>query len=76
MMRTMVYLPESLHKAVKYLAVERQTSMAKLIQEALENLYKEDIEDLNLGRERLASYQAVPAKGAVYSDYRAKRLKK
>lgn len=76
MMRTMVYLPEGLHKAIKYLAVERHTSMAKLVQEALESLYQEDIEDLNIGRKRLAGYLRNPAKAIPYSDYRAKRLKK
>ncbi len=76
MIRTMVYLPESLHKAIKYLAVERHTSMAKLVQEALESLYKEDIEDLSAGRERLASFIEHSSKASPYSDYRAKRLKK
>ena len=36
MMRTMVYLPEALHKAIKHLAIERGTSFARLVQEALE----------------------------------------
>ncbi len=72
----MVYLPDNLHKSIKYLAVERHTSMAKLIQEALEILYKEDIEDLTVGRERLASFIEHSSKATPYSDYRAKRLKK
>ena len=76
MIRTMVYLPDNLHRAVKYLALDRHTSMAKLVQEALENLYKEDIEDLNKGRERLVSFIEHPLKASDYSDYRTKRLKK
>ena len=76
MMRTMVYLPEPLHKAIKHLAVERGTSFAKLVQEALESLYKEDIEDLKIGHERLAEYGSHPEKAAAYSTYRAKRLKR
>ena len=76
MTRTMVYLPDSLHRAIKYLAIERHTSMAKLVQEALESLYREDIEDLETGRERLTAFLQHSSKASPYSDYRAKRLKK
>ena len=76
MIRTMVYLPEALHKAIKHLAVERGTSLAKLVTEALEVLYKEDMEDLAVGRERLDSYLRDPNKTVAYSEYRAKRSKR
>ncbi len=76
MMRTMVYLPEALHKAIKHLAVERGTSFAKLVQEALESLYKEDIKDLKIGRERFEEYLRHPEKAPSYTEYRSKRLKK
>ena len=76
MIRTMVYLPESLHKSIKHLAVERGTSIARLVTEALEALYHEDIDDLKTGRERLEHYLSHPTKAIAYSDYRAKRLKK
>ncbi|MBI4432839.1 MAG: hypothetical protein HY592_05090 [Candidatus Omnitrophica bacterium] len=76
MIRTMVYLPEALHKSIKHLAVERGTSIAKLVTEALETLYQEDIEDLRVGHERLQSYQAQPAKSTSYASYRTKRLKR
>ena len=75
MIRTMVYLPEALHKAIKHLAVERGTSLAKLVTEALEALYKEDMKDLDLGRERLKAYLKNPDKSVPYSDYRSKRSK-
>ena len=76
MIRTMVYLPEGLHKAIKHLAVERGTSIAKLVTEALEVLYKEDVEDLNVGRERLEHSLAHSDKTVPYVSYRAKRLKR
>jgi len=76
MIRTMVYLPEALHKAVKHLAVERGTSLAKLVTEALEALYEEDVEDLDVGRERLQGYLKSPDKVVAYSDYRVKRSKR
>ena len=74
-MRTMVYLPDELHRALKHLAVERRTSFAKLVQEALEVLYREDIKDLRIGRERLKGYLAKPDQVVLYSAYRSKRLK-
>ncbi len=76
MMRTMVYLPEGLHKAIKHLAIERGTSFAKLVQEALELLYKEDIEDLKIGRERLQEFLRHPEKAISYLEYRAKKAKR
>ena len=76
MVRTMVYLPESLHKAIKHLAVERRTSIAKLVQEALEVLYMEDQEDLTVGRERLKNYLKEPENVISYDVYRKKRRKR
>ena len=74
-MRTMVYLPEVLHRGLKHLAIERKTSLAKLVQEAVEVLYQEDLEDLEIGKKRLREYLAHPERSTVYSSYRTKRLK-
>ena len=76
MTRTMIYLPDKVHKGLKHLAVERRTSMAKLIQEAVEVLYQEDLDDLKVGHERLQDYLAHPDQGSDYSSYREKRLKR
>jgi predicted DNA-binding protein len=76
MVRTMVYLPDELHRAVKHLAVERRTSIAKLVTEALEVLYREDIEDLGVGRERLEAYLKHPEKAVSYSIHRAEKQKR
>ena len=76
MTRTMIYLPDKVHKGLKHLAVERRTSMAKLIQEAVEVLYQEDLDDLKVGHERLQDYLAHPEQSTDYSSYREKRLKR
>ena len=76
MMRTMIYLPEPLHKAIKHLAVERSTSFARLVQEALESLYKQDVKDLRIGRKRLADYLRHPEKTVLYSQYRSRRSRR
>lgn len=74
-MKTMVYLPDRLHKAIKHLAVERGTSIASLVREALEALYKDDIEDMKTGRERFEDYLKNPDKTTHYSSYRQQRIK-
>lgn len=76
MIRTMVCLPEGLHKAIKHLAVERGTSIAKLVTEALEALYKEDIDDLRVSCERFDHYLSNPENTVAYASYRVKRLKR
>ena len=75
MTRTMVYLPDELHRGLKHLAVERSTSLAKLVQEAVETLYQEDLEDLQVGRKRLEEYLARPHQSKAYETYRTKRIK-
>ena len=74
--RTMVYLPNELHRGLKHLAVERGTSLAKLVREALEIFYREDIADLRVARKRLQEYLKHPARAIPYRAHGAKRLKR
>ena len=73
-MRTMVYLEDGLHRRLKHLAVERQTSLAALIREAVTAQYREDIEDLRVGRQRRTEYLKHPDRVVPYEQYRTKRL--
>ena len=74
MKRTMVYLPDDLHKNLKRLAVEQESSLASLVREAVETLYREDMEDLAYAREFLVGYK--PGSGKDYGAYRAAKLRK
>ena len=65
----MVYLPDELHRGLKHLAVERGTSLAKIVQEAVEVLYKEDLEDLRIGRERFRDYLKDPQQAIPYTEF-------
>ncbi|OIO08027.1 MAG: hypothetical protein AUJ52_08995 [Elusimicrobia bacterium CG1_02_63_36] len=71
MKRTMIYLPDDLHKNLKRLAVERESSLASLVREAVIMAFEEDMEDLTHARGFLKSYK--PGSGEDYESYRAKR---
>ena len=73
MTRTMVYLPEALHRGLKHLAIEQDTSLTALIREAVEMLYREDLDDLRIGRQRLKEYLSHPGQAVAYESYRAQR---
>lgn len=75
MIRTMVYLPEELHRILKHLAIERDTSLTALLREGVETLYLEDLEDLRIGTKRLKEYLAHPERTVPYAQYRKRRLR-
>ena len=70
MTRTMVYLQDDVHRRLKHLAVERRMSLAALVREAVDTLYREDIEDLRIGRQRMAEYLKHPERGIPFASYR------
>ncbi len=72
MKRTMVLLPEPMHKRLKHLAVEKETSLAQLIREAVENQLHEDLEDIARAEKVLKSFK--PGSGIAYEGYRTQRL--
>ncbi len=76
MIRTMVYLPESLHRNLKHLAIERHTSLTGLVREGVEALYREDIEDLKVGKKRLKELLVHPEKAISYAEYRSRRRRR
>lgn len=76
MTRTMIYLPDELHKHLKHLAVERNTSMTELLREAAEILCQEDLDDLRTSQKRLQSYFKNPQKAIPYEQYKIRRLKR
>lgn len=76
MTRTMVYLPDEVHRNLKHLAVEQGTSLAELIREAVKALYQEDLEDLEEGRKRLKEALNHPERLIPYQVYLARRAKR
>ena len=76
MTRTMVYLQDEVHRRLKHLAVEQHTSLVALIREAVEALYREDMADLRIGRQRLSEYLRHPERVTSYAEYRTQRAKR
>ena len=71
--RTMILLPSDTHRRLKHLAVERETSLARLVRDAVEAFMDEDGEDIRRADRILASFS--PGRGLDYKVYRSKRLK-
>lgn len=76
MKKTMVYLPEALHKNLKRLAVERETSLAELVRDAATALIAEDQDDIAAGTKALAEFRRNPASAIGLDDYHAKRTRR
>lgn len=76
MKKTMVYLPDDLHKNLKRLAVERDTSMADLIRDAAVAVLEEEREDLEDARRALHEFRRDPSSAVTLEDYHRRRSRK
>jgi len=72
MKKTMIYLPEEIHEGLRRLAFESKTSIAELIRQAVDQAYREDLEDIRDMEEELANYS--PETAISYEEYRQQRL--
>lgn len=73
MKKTMVYLPDDLHKNLKRLAVERDTSMADLIRDAAVAVIEEEREDLEDARRALQEFRRDPSSAVSLAQYHRRR---
>jgi predicted DNA-binding protein len=73
MKRTMIYLPEEVHQGLRKLAFEANTSIAELIRKAVEAVYGEDIEDIQVMEEELAKYRANPESAISLEELRRRK---
>ncbi len=74
--RTTIFLREDIHKGLKHLAIEKDVSMADLLRDAIENVYREDLEDILLAREARKEYLKNPGRAKEASQYFHKKGKK
>ena len=73
MKKTMIYLPEEIHEGLRRMAFESKTSIAELIRQAVDQAYREDLEDIRDMEEELANYS--PETAISYEEYRQQRLR-
>lgn len=73
MVRTTVYLPERVHRGMKVLAALNGKSMADLLREALEEVYKDDMTDLRRAKEAIAGMKKHPETAVPIDEHIAKR---
>lgn len=76
MKRTTIFLDENVHKGLKHLAIEKDVSMADLLREAIENVYKKDLEDILMAREARKEYLRNPKRAIEASRYFHRKGKK
>lgn len=69
MKRTMIYLPDETHRGLKKLAFEADSSIAELVRKAVDTLYGEDIEDIQVMEEEIAKYRANPKSAIDLNEY-------
>jgi cation transport regulator ChaC len=69
MKKTMVYVGEEVHRGLKKLAFEKDTSIAELIRRAIDIVYGEDIEDIKDMEQELARYQSHPGSATELEEY-------
>ncbi len=73
MRKTMIYLPDEVHKNLKRLAVERDTSMAELIRDAAVAVLEEEREDLEDAKKALLEFRRDPSSAVDLEAYHRRR---
>ncbi|MDD5657018.1 MAG: ribbon-helix-helix domain-containing protein [Elusimicrobia bacterium] len=62
MVRTTIYLPESLHSALKHLAVELRCPMADLLRKAVKSTYRAELGELRAAQKAWKARLKRPSK--------------
>lgn len=75
MKKTMIYLPDDLHKNLKRLAVERDSSMAEIIRDAAVAVIEEEREDLEDAQKALKEFRRDPSSAVPLAQYHQRRTK-
>ena len=73
MIRTTIYLPENVHRGMKMMAAANSKSMADLLREALEQVYKDDLADIQAANEAMREHRKHPGSDISLRDFLAKR---
>lgn len=72
MIRTTIYLPVAIHRALKMMAARGGISMADLLRESVVRSYKEDMEDIREGEKAMKEFRKNPKSFATLEELIAK----
>mgnify|MGYP001615927316 FL=1 len=75
MKRTTIFLSDEMHKGLRYIALDHNVSMAELLRNAVENVYKDDLKDILLAREARKEHYRSPKRAVEASGYFHKKKK-
>ena len=72
MVRTTIYLPKKLHRAMKILAAKTGVSMAELLRDSVVQAYEEDLVDIRAADEAVREYRKNPKSAVTIEQLIAK----
>jgi predicted DNA-binding protein len=72
MVRTTIYLPVAIHRALKMMAARGGISMADLLRESVVRSYKEDMEDIRDADKAMREYRKNPKSAVTLEELIAK----
>ena len=75
MKKTMIYLPEDTHEALRKMAFTHRVSIAELIRRAVDSAYGEDIEDIMDMEEAMKSSEDESITLEEYEHQRAAQIR-
>ena len=76
MKRTTIFLPDEVHKNLKYMALDHNVSMAELLREAVESVYKEDLQDIQLAKQARIEHKKNPKRTVEAAELFSEKKKR
>jgi len=78
MKRTTIYLPEKTHRMIRKMSVSSEKPMSRIVIDAVESTYREELKDIADAETALAEYRRNPKSAVDFLEYikqRPKRLR-
>jgi hypothetical protein len=73
MRRTTLYLPEKTHRMMKRLSARCERSMGRIVEQAVDYLFQEELRDIEDAEKALTQYKRNPASAVSFDDYLKRR---
>lgn len=70
MKKTLIYIPEELHEGLRHIAFQSRRSISRLVREALEQVYADELDAIDMERE-LEEYARDPSSAMSWEEFKA-----